>query len=170
MPNEALAQLAQDKLAQLAALLEQERHLQYKITRLREYIEKLNPLLQLEGLPEISSIRKRNTGFAKPGNKNAKTPPRKALFDGMSLSDGAVLVISQRPGHDVYIDTVAEEIFDFSPSDSSARNIVKRSLGTSLANAVKEGRLIRVRPGYFSVHSVSSEHQNGVQEWQEKVS
>ena len=151
--RDLLIQMAEQKREEWQRLLQEQRKVSYRVAQVKEYIIALNNLLKLEGVPSISlQDGGEGTGFAKPGNRSERMPPRKQQYISMSLVDASVLIL-QTSAQDgmMHVDQIAAQMFDFDPSDKVTLHIVKRSLVGSLAEAVQKGIVSRPAPGHYAL-------------------
>ena len=127
-----------DRLRQIIARAE------YDLERLKTYAEHMNELLKIEGENPVRLVDgSSGTGFAKPGNRAKNMPPRKSVFEGMSIGRAIERVLSTAPGA-IHADVLVRAIYDVKTKEEL--NIAKRSLVSTARTGAKK-RLWHALPG-----------------------
>lgn len=155
--RESLAAKADEKREHYNSLVATIHTLQLQLEVEKGYIENLNPLLVAEGMEAINLTPKgRDGGFATPGNRSDKMPPRREPFAQVSLRQAVDSIL--KSGNTLHANDLAEAIFDI--RDQKDIRIVKHSLVGTLADGVKRGWWERVRPNTYQASTSKNGHRS----------
>ncbi len=134
---EALRRLSKDKEEQYRNLIYHGNLIAYQLNQVKEYIQHLNGLLAIEGLPTITlSELSGKPGVGKPGNRSKDMPPRKAEWAGMSLV-GAVKIILAGENREFHADEIVQRIYE------THTRAEKKKAKQSLVSTLRVGGKIR---------------------------
>lgn len=141
---DSLRRRAEEKQAEHLRLLHEQGRIALQLERCSAYIEHLNGLLEVEGLPRIHLRQATDrTGFARPGNRSKDMPLRKAQWEGQSLQD-AIEQILDSSLEIMHADVLAHDIYEI--ENQADRRKAKRTLVSTLRQGAKAGRW-RTIPG-----------------------
>ena len=136
--TEMLKQQANEKQVAYQELQHQQRRLAFEMERIKTYIEHLNGLLEVEGLPPIK-LREANltSPIGQPGNRSKDMPLRRSEWEGYSLPEAveAILAKTNAPHH---ADVLVERIYEI--STLTERKRAKHSLVSTLRQGALQGK------------------------------
>ena len=142
-----LRERAEGKRVEYNNLLQEQRRLSVRIQRVKEYLDKVNGLLEMEGLPRIRlSDARATTKVGRPGNRAEGMPVRRMEWEGMSLVDVVLQILSETVEAS-HADTVVHRIYEIE-TDADKRK-AKPSVVSSLRTVAKKGLIEKVGRNRF---------------------
>ncbi len=152
--TDAIRELAKSKREEWERLTRERRRIDILVERCKEYVEALNKLLGLEGLPRIELTEREagsGSGFAKVGNKSPNMPMRRPEYEGISMPEAARLVLEDSPGP-LHLDVIVERVYEI--KGVADRKAAKHSFGSTLAAEAKKpnGSLRKTAPNTYEAN------------------
>lgn len=130
---DALSQRATEKRTEYFQLVQERRRLDLRIERLRDYLDKVNGLLQAEDLQPVRLAQASGGSIVgKIGNRAKGMPVRKVEWEGMTLTEIADAILG-RTTDSLHADTIIEEIYEIE-SDAD-----KKKAKLSIVSTLRRG-------------------------------
>jgi hypothetical protein len=131
---------AEQKQAEYGQLQHQQKRIAFELAKIKKYIEHLNGLLEVEGLPTISLRDSTSTStsvIGRPGNRSKDMPLRRPEWDGFSLPE-AISDILDESDEDYHADILVERIYEIQTPAEHKR--AKQSLVSTLRQGDRNGK------------------------------
>lgn len=153
----SLRQQARDKAAEYSRLLHEYKRMALQLERAKTYAEKLNGLLEAEGLPQIrlEDPSQQDNLLKRPGNRSKDMPLRKAQWEGYSLPQATAEILESVNGS-LHADDLILRIYEIETDKdkqkakhsyvSTLRQGVTKGLWRSLGKNVYEKKVVETQP------------------------
>ncbi len=148
---------AEIKAKEYAELLHQQRELEMRIERAKQYLEQLNKFLIAEGQQQVSlkTIVTTKIGVGKPGNRSKAFPIRKVQWEGMSINQIVERILNASQDAQYHPREIASLIYEIKNDSDLLR--VMHNMRSTMQRGARDGLWERIGRAKFKAKVIEKQ-------------